>query len=167
MCGVWCVYRYVCMCLDGRSYFRLVVCVCVFCAVLLGGQIRCIAPIFRFISSFIPSLTPSPIFAINASHLFSSPKATKQFRFTPPIQAMLAFNQALEEHKEEGGWEGRLARYQANWDVLSAGLADMGFHPYLDEDIQGCIITTYVRIIEEETRGESEAKRRGEERRGD
>ena len=76
---------------------------------------------------------------------------------------MLAFNQALEEHKEEGGWEGRLARYQANWDVLSAGLADMGFHPYLDEDIQGCIITTYVRIIEEETRGESEAKRRGEE----
>ena len=48
------------------------------------------------------------------------------------------------EHKEEGGWEGRLARYQSNFDVLSKGMADMGFHPYLDDDIQGCIITTYL-----------------------
>jgi len=57
---------------------------------------------------------------------------------------LLAFNQAMIEHKAEGGVQGRLARYQHNANVLVEGMREMGFEPYLDENIQGCIITTYL-----------------------
>eukprot|EP00411_Alexandrium_monilatum_P034729 CAMPEP_0175358558 /NCGR_PEP_ID=MMETSP0095-20121207/15061_1 /TAXON_ID=311494 /ORGANISM="Alexandrium monilatum, Strain CCMP3105" /LENGTH=420 /DNA_ID=CAMNT_0016656293 /DNA_START=58 /DNA_END=1320 /DNA_ORIENTATION=+ len=67
-----------------------------------------------------------------------------QFRFTPPTHALLAFQQALLEHEAEGGSEGRLARYTANFTTLKAGMAQMGFHPYLAEDKQGVIITTFL-----------------------
>lgn len=40
-----------------------------------------------------------------------------QFRFTPPVQSIMAFRQALREYWAEGGQAARLARYQANFDV--------------------------------------------------
>jgi len=67
-----------------------------------------------------------------------------QFRFTPPCHSLLAFRQALAEHHAEGGVAGRRARYEANFRVLKEGMASMGFHPFLDEDAQGCIITTFL-----------------------
>eukprot|EP01065_Artemidia_motanka_P038586 TRINITY_DN47441_c0_g1_i1.p1 TRINITY_DN47441_c0_g1~~TRINITY_DN47441_c0_g1_i1.p1 ORF type:complete len:447 (+),score=160.05 TRINITY_DN47441_c0_g1_i1:72-1343(+) len=67
-----------------------------------------------------------------------------QFRFTPPTHSLLAFRQALAEHEAEGGVAGRRARYEANFQTLKAGMAEMGFHPYLAEDAQGCIITTFL-----------------------
>merc|ERR1719414_1540645 len=57
-----------------------------------------------------------------------------QFRFTPPTHSLVAFQQALIEHEAEGGSAGRLARYTANFQVLKAGMAKLGFHPYLSED---------------------------------
>jgi len=39
---------------------------------------------------------------------------------------------------------GRCARYTENFATLKAGMAEMGFHPYLDEEAQGCIITTFL-----------------------
>jgi len=71
-------------------------------------------------------------------------EAGGQFRFTPPTHALLAFHQAMKEHKAEGGVLGRQARYQANFDTLAAGMAEMGFYPYLAPDKQGCIITTFL-----------------------
>lgn len=71
-------------------------------------------------------------------------EANGQFRFTPPCHALLAFRQALAEHSAEGGVPGRRARYEANFCMLKAGMAEMGFLPYLDEDAQGCIITTFL-----------------------
>ena len=38
-----------------------------------------------------------------------------QFRFTPPIHAILAFHQALEELHAEGGIFGRATRYRRNY----------------------------------------------------
>lgn len=67
-----------------------------------------------------------------------------QFRFTPPCHALLAFRQALAEHAAEGGVAGRRKRYETNFATLKAGMADMGFHPFLDEQAQGCIITTFL-----------------------
>jgi len=67
-----------------------------------------------------------------------------QFRFTPPCHSLVAFRQALAEHEAEGGQPGRRARYEANFQVLKEGMAAMGFHPYLGEDVQGCIITTFL-----------------------
>lgn len=67
-----------------------------------------------------------------------------QFRFTPPTHALLAFHQALEELVEEGGVAGRASRYRANYETLIAGMADLGFEPYLPPDLQGYIITSYL-----------------------
>jgi 2-aminoethylphosphonate-pyruvate transaminase len=66
-----------------------------------------------------------------------------QFRFTPPTHALLAFHQALNELDAEGGVAGRSARYQENHRVLAEGMAALGVEPYLSQEDQSCIITTY------------------------
>lgn len=66
-----------------------------------------------------------------------------QFRFTPPVQALLAFKQALVELEQEGGVAGRSNRYQSNYQTLKKGMQNLGFAEYLDEDKQGYIINTY------------------------
>ncbi len=68
---------------------------------------------------------------------------TGQFRFTPPVQIMLAFHQALLEFEAEGGVAARAARYQQNHDTLIAGMRAMGFREYLPVELQSCIITTF------------------------
>jgi 2-aminoethylphosphonate-pyruvate transaminase len=66
-----------------------------------------------------------------------------QFRFTPPTHALLAFAQALEELREEGGVAARAARYKANRDVLLAGVRRLGFREYLALEHQSDIITSF------------------------
>jgi len=66
-----------------------------------------------------------------------------QFRFTPPTHALLAFQQALIELEQEGGVEGRAARYRRNYEVLVGGMRDMGFLEYLEPELQGYIITSF------------------------
>lgn len=66
-----------------------------------------------------------------------------QFRFTPPTHALLAFHQALDELEAEGGVAGRAARYRRNHEALAAGMARLGFEPYLAPEDQSYIITTY------------------------
>jgi 2-aminoethylphosphonate-pyruvate transaminase len=66
-----------------------------------------------------------------------------QFLFTPPTHALLAFAQALQELRDEGGVAGRGARYQANHATLLAGMKRLGFRPYLAPEVQSCIITTF------------------------
>ncbi len=67
-----------------------------------------------------------------------------QFRFTPPVQSIMAFAQALRELEDEGGVAGRGARYQQNNLHLRTRMETMGFRPYLDETVQSPIITTYL-----------------------
>ncbi|MCF8258528.1 MAG: 2-aminoethylphosphonate--pyruvate transaminase [Flavobacteriales bacterium] len=66
-----------------------------------------------------------------------------QFRFTPPTHALLAYHQAISELHDEGGVEGRAARYAANHAALSAGMASLGFEEYLPKEKQTHIITTF------------------------
>jgi len=66
-----------------------------------------------------------------------------QFRFTPPTHALLAFEQALEELQEEGGIEGRAARYSANRAVLMEGMTELGFDAYLAPEHQSHFITSF------------------------
>ncbi|XP_067681881.1 2-aminoethylphosphonate--pyruvate transaminase-like [Haliotis asinina] len=68
---------------------------------------------------------------------------TSQFRFTPATHAMLAFSQALDEFRQEGGVHGRRQRYMENCRVLNEGMTRLGFHSYLKEDVAGYIITSY------------------------
>lgn len=67
-----------------------------------------------------------------------------QFRFTPPTHALLAFYQAILEHEQEGGVEGRAERYKANYDTLMAGMREMGFKEYLEPEKQGYIISSFI-----------------------
>ncbi len=67
-----------------------------------------------------------------------------QFRFTPPIQTMLAFKQAIEELLIEGGVEARALRYKQNHQILMEGMKDMGFVPYLKPEVQGYIISSFL-----------------------
>jgi 2-aminoethylphosphonate-pyruvate transaminase len=66
-----------------------------------------------------------------------------QFRFTPPTHALLAFAQALQELREEGGVAARAARYRANYQTLVTGMRDLGFQEYLQPEDQGYIITSF------------------------
>lgn len=67
-----------------------------------------------------------------------------QFRFTPPVQALLAYDQALDEWDAEGGVVGRAARYQKNYEILSTGMEELGFQYFVkDPSARGYIITTF------------------------
>jgi 2-aminoethylphosphonate-pyruvate transaminase len=67
-----------------------------------------------------------------------------QFRFTPPTHVLLAFHQALLELEQEGGVEGRAARYRNNYETLVAGMRALGFREYLPQELQGYIITSFL-----------------------
>ncbi len=71
-------------------------------------------------------------------------KRNGQFRFTPPIQVILAFKQALTELFIEGGVNARGVRYKRNHQILMKGMSDLGFVPYLNPDVQGYIITSFL-----------------------
>jgi len=66
-----------------------------------------------------------------------------QFRFTATTHVMLAFHQALLELEAEGGIEARMARYQANYRVLTEGMRDLGFEEYLRPEDQSHVITSF------------------------
>jgi len=70
-------------------------------------------------------------------------EANGQFRFTPPTHALLAFRQALAELAQEGGVNGRAARYRRNYETLLAGMRRLGFREYLRPEDQGYIITSF------------------------
>lgn len=67
-----------------------------------------------------------------------------QFRFTPPVQALLAFNEALDELEKEGGIKARSARYQENNSLLISGMRKLGFKVYLSDDLRSFIITSFL-----------------------
>ena len=71
-------------------------------------------------------------------------EAGGQFRFTPPTHALVAFDQALKEHEQQGGVEGRGARYARNARALIVGMREIGFSTLLEDDLSGPIIQTFL-----------------------
>ena len=67
----------------------------------------------------------------------------KQWRFTPPTHVLAAFNQAIEEHKEQGGVEGRGKRYKKNCEIICNGMKELGFEQLLPDNLQAPIIITF------------------------
>jgi 2-aminoethylphosphonate-pyruvate transaminase len=68
---------------------------------------------------------------------------TGQYRFTPPIHAIVALHQAIEEFVAEGGVEGRGKRYRENCKVLVDGMRALGFETLLPDRLQAPIIVTF------------------------
>lgn len=71
-------------------------------------------------------------------------EANGQFRFTPPTLSILAFRQAMKELAAEGGVPAREKRYKTNKVTLDTGMAELGFKQYLQPEIQGHIITSFL-----------------------
>ena len=68
-----------------------------------------------------------------------------QFNNTPPVQVIMAFNQALKELVEEGGVSARAARYKRNQVIVTEGMKKLGFKLYLDDTLPtfGHIISSF------------------------
>jgi 2-aminoethylphosphonate-pyruvate transaminase len=70
-------------------------------------------------------------------------EATTQWRYTPPTHVVVALDAALAQFEAEGGQPARLARYTANCEVLTSGMTELGFHPFLEARVQAPIIVTF------------------------
>ncbi len=66
-----------------------------------------------------------------------------KWRFTSPTHVVLAFYQALKEMEAEGGIPVRHQRYVENNRLLIEKMKELGIRPYIDEEHQGPIITTF------------------------
>ena len=66
-----------------------------------------------------------------------------QWRFTPPVQVIAAFDQALDDFEAEGGVAGRGARYAENCRILVDGMRALGFETLLPDHLQAPIIITF------------------------
>lgn len=116
---------------------------------LISSSNKCIegVPGFSFIIARRKSLLDSSKIArtmtLNLYEQWKVLEETGQFRFTPPTHALMAFRKALEEINEEGGVQGRAARYAGNYEVLLKGMRELGFREYLSPEKQGYIITSF------------------------
>jgi 2-aminoethylphosphonate-pyruvate transaminase len=66
-----------------------------------------------------------------------------QWRFTPPTHIVAATAEALAVFHEEGGVNGRSARYAENHRVLVDGMRNLGFETLLPDDQMSPIIVTF------------------------
>lgn len=85
----------------------------------------------------------SPSLSLDLHAQWRGFEANGQWRFTPPVQVVAALVEALRQLEAEGGPSARLARYQANFNVLVGGMSRLGYPLYLDPALQAPIIATF------------------------
>lgn len=85
----------------------------------------------------------SPSLSLDLYDQWRALESNGQWRFTPPVQVVAALVEALRLLDAEGGPSARLRRYQANFNVLAGGMAELGFELYLDRAVQAPIIATF------------------------
>lgn len=116
---------------------------------LISSSNKCIegVPGFSFILAKIETLKATEGFARTLSlDLYAQWKGLEsdgQFRFTPPIHAILAFRQALLELEKEGGVSARGERYKRNYVITLSAMEALGFKAYLPAERRGYIITSF------------------------
>jgi 2-aminoethylphosphonate-pyruvate transaminase len=85
----------------------------------------------------------APSLSLDFYDQWKSMEANSQWRFTPPVHCIVAFDQAIREHEAEGGVAGRGARYRRNCEILVSGMRALGFETLLPDDLQAPIIVTF------------------------
>ena len=85
----------------------------------------------------------SPSLTLDLYDQWQAMEKNAQWRFTPPTHVIVAFEQALREHEEEGGVAGRGGRYAENCRVLVDGMRALGFETLLPDELQAPIIVTF------------------------
>lgn len=68
---------------------------------------------------------------------------TGEWRFTPPIQVLLALRQAIREYRADGGRAMRYRRYEQLADRLVDGLTRLGIHAVIDARWRAPMIATF------------------------
>lgn len=63
--------------------------------------------------------------------------------FTPPVNGLLALDQALVELKEQGGWRARHARYHRLADRVERALDRCGVEAMLEPGESSCVLRSY------------------------
>ena len=71
-------------------------------------------------------------------------KDNGKWRFTSPTHTVLAFEQAIKELAAEGGVAARASRYAENNRVLRKRMIELGFTPFVSDELQGPIITSFL-----------------------
>ncbi|KPC49949.1 2-aminoethylphosphonate--pyruvate transaminase [Amantichitinum ursilacus] len=94
-------------------------------------------------AALVESLGNSHSLSMDLHDQYVYMQKTGQWRFTPPTHVVAALRAALDQYHAEGGQPGRLARYQANYQMLVTGLARLGLTPFLARDDQAPIIVTF------------------------
>jgi 2-aminoethylphosphonate-pyruvate transaminase len=85
----------------------------------------------------------APSLSLDLFDQWQALEKTGQWRFTPPIHCIVAFDQALKEHAAEGSIAGRGARYANNRRILVEGMRRLGFETLLPDRLQAPIIVTF------------------------
>ena len=68
----------------------------------------------------------------------------KAWRFTPPIQVILALIEAIKAYFEAGGRDARYARYKALQNIITSGLSSVGIKTLVPQIYSAPIIQTFV-----------------------
>ena len=116
---------------------------------LVGSSNKCIqsVPGFAFVicnkEKLLACKNNSKSLSLDLHDQYVSMASTKQFRFTPPVQSLLAFQQALKELDEEGGSVKRYQRYCLNHKILRQGFLEIGFKELLPLEQQSRIISSF------------------------
>ncbi len=119
------------------------------CEAIVSSANKCIegVPGFGFVIARKEALTASAgrshSLSLDLHDQWQVMNKTGQWRFTPPTHAVAAFLHALKLHAEEGGQEGRLARYTRNRDVMVEGMRGLGFETLLVDAWLSPIIVTF------------------------
>jgi len=71
-------------------------------------------------------------------------KRSGQWRFTPPVQVILALARAIEEFHSQGGVQARFARYRRLTDRLVHGFSQFGVAPLIPDAYRAPMITTFL-----------------------
>jgi 2-aminoethylphosphonate-pyruvate transaminase len=85
----------------------------------------------------------SPSLSLDLYDQWQGLEKNGQWRFTPPVQVIAAFDQALDEFEAEGGVAGRGGRYAENCRILVEGMRALGFETLLPDRLQAPIIVTF------------------------
>jgi 2-aminoethylphosphonate-pyruvate transaminase len=84
----------------------------------------------------------APSLSLDLHDQWTAMEQNGQWRFTPPVHCILAFDRALDEFEAEGGVAGRGGRYRENCRILLEGLRALGFETLLPDALQAPIIVT-------------------------
>jgi 2-aminoethylphosphonate-pyruvate transaminase len=84
----------------------------------------------------------APSLSLDLHDQWDAMEKNGQWRFTPPVHCILAFDRALDEFEAEGGVAGRGGRYRDNCSILIQGLRALGFETLLPDAHQAPIIVT-------------------------